>query len=181
MHETGGRGDGDQAGDGAGESSRGRLACRSGAIPRRPRRGQPRRPRNGGDEGTGGKCPAAEGAARIEAEPADPQQAARHAEDHGVRRHVLVRIAETLAEVKRADQRGDAGGDVDDRTAGEIKRGDSGRRVALSSPPLPQTMWAIGEQTKIDHSEQDAMALNFIRSAKAPVISAGVMMANMSW
>jgi len=29
--------------------------------------------------------------------------------------------------------------------------------------------------------EQTAMALNFMRSAKAPVISAGVMMANMSW
>ena len=43
-------------------------------------------------------------------------------------------------------------------------------------------MCAMGEYTHTDHSTRNtAMAENFIRSANAPVISAGVMMANMSW
>ena len=52
---------------------------------------------------------------------------------------------------------------------------------AFSSPPMPHTMCAIGLYTTSDHSERNtAMALNFIRSANAPVISAGVMIANIS-
>ena len=43
-------------------------------------------------------------------------------------------------------------------------------------------MWAIGSYTTIDHRIMNrTMALNFIRSANAPVISAGVMMANINW
>src|SRR6185437_7080058 len=53
---------------------------------------------------------------------------------------------------------------------------------AFSSPPLPHTMWAIGQYTMSDHSVRNSsIALNFIRSANAPVISAGVMIANISW
>jgi len=53
---------------------------------------------------------------------------------------------------------------------------------ALSSPPAPHTMCAIGVYTTSDHSVRNtAIELNFIRSANAPVISAGVMIANMSW
>src|SRR5579885_2620954 len=54
-------------------------------------------------------------------------------------------------------------------------------REALSRPPLPQTMCAMGEETKMDQSvRKSAMALNFMRSANAPVMSAGVMMANIN-
>ena len=54
-------------------------------------------------------------------------------------------------------------------------------RFEFNSPPLPQTMWAMGAYTMSDHNTMNtAMALNFIRSAKAPLMSAGVMMANIS-
>jgi hypothetical protein len=53
---------------------------------------------------------------------------------------------------------------------------------AFSNPPLPQTMCAIGSYTTIDHRTMNtSIALNFMRSAKAPAIRPGVMMANMSW
>ena len=43
-------------------------------------------------------------------------------------------------------------------------------------------MCAIGKYTSSDHSVvNSSMALNFMRSAKAPEISAGVMMANINW
>ena len=50
------------------------------------------------------------------------------------------------------------------------------------SQPPPQTQWAIGAYTMVTHSTMKMhSALNFILSAKAPVTSAGVMMANMAW
>src|SRR5215510_11600833 len=53
--------------------------------------------------------------------------------------------------------------------------------AALSRPPLPQTMCAIGAYTMSDHKTMNRlMALNFILSAKAPVMSAGVIIANIS-
>ena len=53
---------------------------------------------------------------------------------------------------------------------------------AFSKPPLPQTMCAIGKYTISTHSTvNSSIALNFMRSANAPEISAGVMMANISW
>ena len=43
-------------------------------------------------------------------------------------------------------------------------------------------MWAIGAYTRTSQTEMNtAYAENFIRSAVAPVISAGVMMANVIW
>jgi hypothetical protein len=43
-------------------------------------------------------------------------------------------------------------------------------------------MWAMGAYTRSDHRTMNKlMALNFIRSAKAPVMSAGVIMANINW
>jgi hypothetical protein len=42
------------------------------------------------------------------------------------------------------------------------------------------TQWAIGEYTSSSHSPRNtAQAANFMRSATAPVISAGVMIANI--
>ena len=46
--------------------------------------------------------------------------------------------------------------------------------------PPPQTQWASGSYTSVAHRIANARnALNFIRSATAPAISAGVMIANM--
>jgi hypothetical protein len=54
-------------------------------------------------------------------------------------------------------------------------------RNALRKPPVPHTMCATGKYTKNIHSvENTTMARKRTRSANAPAISAGVMMANMS-
>ncbi len=47
---------------------------------------------------------------------------------------------------------------------------------------MPHTMWAIGAYTSVTQRPMNhSMALNFIRSAKAPTISAGVITAKVSW
>jgi len=52
---------------------------------------------------------------------------------------------------------------------------------AFSNPHLPHTMCAIGAYTINDQRDKkSSIALNFILSANAPVISAGVMIANIS-
>src|SRR5882672_866182 len=53
--------------------------------------------------------------------------------------------------------------------------------AAFKYPPLPQTICASGAYTKRNHSVMNnTVPLNFIRSAVAPVISAGVITANIS-
>src|ERR1035441_8362830 len=48
--------------------------------------------------------------------------------------------------------------------------------AALSKPPLPHTMCAIGKYTiRVQSTVNSSMALNFMRSAYAPEISAGAM------
>ena len=55
-------------------------------------------------------------------------------------------------------------------------------RCDVPRNPPPHTQCAIGEYTRTDHSVRSiSHPENFIRSAKAPVIRAGVMMANISW
>src|SRR5438876_12089982 len=52
----------------------------------------------------------------------------------------------------------------------------------LSQPPSPQTQWASGSQTNVAQSTvKSRNAENFFRSANAPVMSAGVMTANIIW
>ena len=51
-----------------------------------------------------------------------------------------------------------------------------------NQPPAPQTQCAKGLYTKVDQSNMKTKkVLNFMRSAKAPVMRAGVIMANMAW
>ena len=48
--------------------------------------------------------------------------------------------------------------------------------------PPPHTQWASGSYTSVAHRTANVRnALNFMRSAIAPAISAGVMIANMPW
>ena len=55
-------------------------------------------------------------------------------------------------------------------------------RAAFSNPPLPQTMCANGAYTTRNHKTMNStVPLNFMRSAVAPVISAGVITANINW
>ena len=52
----------------------------------------------------------------------------------------------------------------------------------LPRNPPPHTQCATGEYTMIDHRVRNiSQPENFIRSANAPVMRAGVMMANMIW
>ena len=96
--------------------------------------------------------------------------------------HGFVRIADALAQIQRADQCRNAGRDVHHRAAREVERGNLPPRNAFRKPPLPHTMCAIGKYTNSDHSIMNSsIALNFMRSAKAPEISAGVMIANINW
>ena len=51
-----------------------------------------------------------------------------------------------------------------------------------SQPPPAHTQWATGAYTMVTHrTTKTTKALNFIRSAKAPVTRAGVIMANIPW
>ena len=51
-----------------------------------------------------------------------------------------------------------------------------------SHPPSPQTQWQTGAYTTVSQIAMNrSTALNFMRSAKAPTISAGVMMAKVIW
>ena len=60
--------------------------------------------------------------ARVEAEPADPQEAgADQGEDEVVRRHRLLAVAGALADHQAGDEAGDAGVDVDDGAAREVE------------------------------------------------------------
>src|SRR5262245_12156630 len=53
---------------------------------------------------------------------------------------------------------------------------------AERTPSGPHTQCEIGAYTEIAHRPMNqSMAENFMRSAKAPAISAGVMMAKVSW
>ena len=53
---------------------------------------------------------------------------------------------------------------------------------AKYAPCPPQTMWQIGRYTSTSQSPlKQSIALNFMRSANAPTISAGVMIAKVSW
>ena len=61
------------------------------------------------------------------------------------------------------------------------KQGTLPPSEAFRRPPLPHTMCAIGKYTRKAHSVMNSsMALNFILSANAPLISAGVMIANIN-
>ena len=147
LNEAGGLGDGGQSGDRAGDSAQGR-----GLAVLQPLGDDPGDGGGGGgelriDEGAGGQRPRAQRAAGVEAEPAHPQHSrADEAEHHGVGRHILLRIADALAEIEGADQRGDAAGDVDDGAAGKVEDRPAGRGVGeFRMPPTPQIMCAMGQ------------------------------------
>ena len=124
LYKSGGGGDGDQSGDCAGDCAEG-----GGLAVVNPFGDGPADGGGGGgevsvDEGAGGQGVRGESAAGVETEPTHPQQAsADEAEHHGVGLHFGVGIAEALAQIEAADQRGDAAGNVDDGAAGEIERG----------------------------------------------------------
>src|SRR3972149_8938607 len=57
-----------------------------------------------------------------------------------------------------------------------------GKSYAVSQPSAENTQCATGSYTRNDQASMNTRkVLNLARSAKAPVISAGVMMANIAW
>ena len=113
--------------------------------------------------------------AGVEPEPPEPQDAgAEHHQRHRVRRVALARPALALAEHEHRGERGDAGVDVDRGAAGEVER------AALAEPAAVDPLERPGTNTRsIQTGTKIAQAENFMRSATAPEISAGVMTANI--
>ena len=93
-----------------------------------------------------------ERAAGVEAEPAEPQQRRAH-DGHGqvVRLHRLVPVAAALAEHDRADERGDARGDVHDGAAGEVERAELLQPAAVAPDPVGER---VVDEGRPEHGEQ---------------------------
>ena len=87
---------------------------------------------------------AGQGAAGVEPEPADPQQAhADQRHDQVVRVHGRARIAAPRAQVESSDQAADARGDVDHGAAGEVDRPQL-EQEALGAGADDHTQWHSG-------------------------------------
>ena len=109
LDKAGGRGDGHQSGDRAGDGAQGGGLAVVNPLGDGPAEGGGGGGKVGVDEGAGGQRAGGQSAAGVEAEPAHPQQAgADEAEHHGVRRHVGLRIADALAQIECSHQRRDA-------------------------------------------------------------------------
>jgi len=149
LDEAGGRRDGDEACDSSGDGTESGGFAVVDPLSDGPAKGSGGGSEVGVDEGAGGERTGAKGAAGIEAEPADPEQAGSDkAEDHGVGRHVGVGITEAFAEIDGGDERGDAGSDVDDGAAGEVERGNVAAAGIEESADAPDHVGhgAIDEQ-----------------------------------
>ena len=72
-------------------------------------------------------------------QPTHSSEAPITAIDEVVRRHVLGAVADSLAEIERANQAGDTGVDMHHRAAGEVEHAER-----LPRKPPPHTQWAIG-------------------------------------
>ena len=93
-----------------------------------------------------------------------------------MRCHVLGAVAITLAEKQRANEARDTGIDVHHGAAGEIEHASAAEEPAA---PHPMRYGRIDQKQPEDHEQ--TRAENFMRSAKAPTIRAGVMMAKVIW
>ncbi len=124
----------------------------------------------GVEHGGAGKAVGSEFRAGVEAEPADPQQrSADHRIDEVVRRHVGGAVALALAENERADETRDTGVDVHDGAAGEVEHAEQRRG---SRRPRPNAR-SGSRRRAATGAMKISSAENFMRSAKAPPISAG--------
>ena len=127
-----------------------------------------------------GEAVRAERGTGVEAEPPEPEDAGA---DERQRQRMCGGIGccgqpASLAEHEHRGERGDPGVDVHDRATGEVERT---RRN--SQPAGENTQCATGAYTRIAHSprNQHPGRPNRMRSAIAPVISAGVITANIIW
>ena len=147
------RGDRHQPGNRAGGGAQhGGLA---GVAPLGKHPAQRRRCRRGvgGDERKRRRFVGAQGTAGVEAEPPHPQQgSANNGKRQVVRRHVLTRKAAALAQHDGADQRGDAGADVNHGAAGKIQR-SHGTDPAAAPYPVGQRVVNQGAPQQAEDQE----------------------------
>jgi len=97
--------------------------------------------------------------------------------------HFGVGIAESLAEVEAADERGDAAGDVDDGSAGKVKRGQRGVGVVEAEESI-RAPDHVGHGTVNDErpeGEKDGHGAELHALREGSGDERRVMMANMSW
>jgi hypothetical protein len=72
--------------------------------------------------------------------------------------------------------------DTPDEMCTTVPPAKSSAPFALSQPPSPHTQCASGSYTMVaQRTVKSRNAENFFRSANAPVMSAGVMIANIIW
>ena len=130
VHEAGGRCDHDQPGDRAGTKTQNRGVAAEQFFDHAPRERGDSGGERGRHEGVGRYAIGGEGAAGVEAIPADPEHAgADHAEDEAVRRHFFLTEPKARSENNAENQRGPTGGHVNHGATGEVDRLDD--RVAV--------------------------------------------------
>ncbi|MCY1287001.1 hypothetical protein D9M70_359840 [compost metagenome] len=148
-HGTGGRSDGDQAGDHAGSDTQGTRLTVGQPLGEHPAQGGG----GGGDLGdqhghAGGAIGGYRGTG-VEAEPADPQHGGAHqGVAQVVRRHRRGRVALALAQHQAAHQAGDTGVDVHHGAAGEVQHAPVPHQGAVAAPHH------VGDR-RIDQGEPD--------------------------
>ena len=113
---------------------------------------RPHHQRSGGREHRrrerqGGDAVGRQGAAGVEAEPAEPEQTgAEERERHVVRQQARGRIVLALADADRSHQRGNAGVHVHDRAAREVERAHVGEPAAAPHPVAERAVDEHGPQ-----------------------------------
>ena len=177
---TAGRGDRDQARDRAGGGAQGGRVAVALLLDEEPAEQAGAAGGEGVEEGGGGEPVGAEGGAGVEAEPAEPEQTgAEH--DHGqvVRAHGVLLEARDAGRGPGASARPEAPEVISTGRPPAKSRAPSVSRI---QPPGPHTQWATGTYTSSAHTgTKTSHAPNFARSAIAPLISAAVMIAKVSW
>src|SRR6185436_2718684 len=100
----------------------------------------------------------------IETKPANPQQAsADKTQGEVVRFHCLFRIPDPLAKIKRANQSREARANVDDSTAGKIKRWKPATQRGIQQTtftPDHVREWKVDKGRPEDHEQQHRAELH---------------------
>src|SRR5579863_10036529 len=149
LHESRSRSDGDKSRDRAGDCAQRRGLAIVNPLKDRPSQGGSGSGKMRGDESTGGEAIGRHRAACVKSEPAHPQQARTdEAQYQRVRRHRCVWIADALAYIKGADQRGNTARNVHHRAAREIEAGNmrAGRVEQATHAPHHVRHGAIDEK-----------------------------------
>lgn len=158
-------GDGDEPGDGSGTGPEKAGFAAADPFDGGPGEGSGSGGEVGGDEGVDGELIGGESAAGVETEPSEPEESrADEGDGEVVREERFVAVADPFADEDRADEGGDSGADVDDRSSGEIEGGEDGVRVGgieeAGGRPDPMGEGAIDEGAPEDGIENHSLELH---------------------